>query len=140
MAQCGAAALCADDPPSGGADRFELPGRDQHAAGAARPWCAVPGRSRQGRGQPDVAARQGGLGGMEPAFPGRGDIVRLILDGTVVRVRLDRKATSVSLLVVLGVRSDGQKVLLSVRAMGGESEAAWRAVLDDLIARGLRTP
>ena len=68
------------------------------------------------------------------------DIVRLILDGTVVRVRLDRKATSVSLLVVLGVRSDGQKVLLSVRAMGGESEAAWRGVLDDLIARGLRTP
>jgi len=68
------------------------------------------------------------------------DIVRLILDGTVVRVRLDRKATNISLLVVLGVRSDGQKVLLSVRAMGGESEAAWRGVLDDLIARGLRTP
>src|ERR1700760_2079546 len=36
-------------------------------------------------------------------------IVRLILDGTVVRVRLDRKATSISLLVVLGVREDGQK-------------------------------
>src|SRR6201997_1731149 len=31
-------------------------------------------------------------------------IVRLILDGTIVRVRLDRKATSISLLVVLGVR------------------------------------
>jgi hypothetical protein len=29
-------------------------------------------------------------------------IVRLILDGTVVRVRLDRKATSISLLVGLG--------------------------------------
>jgi len=68
------------------------------------------------------------------------DIVRLILDGTVVRVRLDRKATSISLLVVLGIRGDGQKVLLSVRNMGGESEAAWRGVLDDLIARGLRTP
>jgi putative transposase len=68
------------------------------------------------------------------------DIVRLILDGTVVRVRLDRKATSISLLVVLGVRRDGQKVLLAIRNMGGESEAAWRAVLDDLIARGLRTP
>ena len=37
-------------------------------------------------------------------------VVRLILDGTVVRVRLDRKATSISLLVVLGVRADGQKV------------------------------
>ena len=31
------------------------------------------------------------------------DVVRLILDGTVVRVRLDRKATSISLLVVLGI-------------------------------------
>ena len=68
------------------------------------------------------------------------DIVRLILDGTVVRVRLDRKATSISLLVVLGVRRDGQKVLLSIRNMGGESEAAWRGILDDLVARGLRTP
>src|SRR5512135_11938 len=68
------------------------------------------------------------------------DIVRLILDGTVVRVRLDNKATSISLLVVLGVRRDGQKVLLAVRNMGGESEAAWRALLDDLIARGLKTP
>ena len=85
------------------------------------------------------------------------DMVRLILDGSVVRVRLDRKATNVSLLVVLGVRRDGQKVLLAVRNMGeagsrfqrrsrwnsqrgGKSEAAWRGVLDDLIARGLRSP
>jgi transposase-like protein len=68
------------------------------------------------------------------------DVVRLILDGTVVRVRLDTKATSISLLVVLGVRRDGQKVLLAVKNMGGESEAAWRALLDDLVARGLKTP
>jgi transposase-like protein len=67
-------------------------------------------------------------------------ILRLILDGTVVRVRLDRKATAISLLVVLGVRQDGQKVLLAVKNMGGESEAAWRALLDDLTARGLKTP
>src|SRR6202521_3089425 len=67
-------------------------------------------------------------------------IVRLILDGTVVRVRLDRKATSISLLVVLGVRQDGQKVLLAIKNMGGESTEAWRAVLDDLIQRGLRRP
>ena len=65
---------------------------------------------------------------------------RLILDGTVVRVRLDKKATSISLLVVLGIRRDGQKVLLAVRNMGGESEAAWRALLDDLVARGLKAP
>jgi transposase-like protein len=67
-------------------------------------------------------------------------IVRLILDGTVVRVRLDRKATSISLLVVLGVRADGQKVLLAIKSMGGESAEAWRTVLDDLIRRGLRRP
>jgi putative transposase len=67
-------------------------------------------------------------------------IVRLILDGTVVRVRLDKKATSISLLVALGVRSDGQKALLAIKNMGGESEAAWRALLDNLVARGLKTP
>jgi putative transposase len=67
-------------------------------------------------------------------------IVRLILDGTVVRVRLDRKATSISLLLVLGVRADGQKVLLAIKSMGGESTEAWRTVLDDLIQRGLRRP
>ena len=65
------------------------------------------------------------------------DIVRLILDGTVVKVRLDRKATAISLLIVLGVRRDGQKVVLAIKNMGGESEAAWRAVLDDLISRGM---
>src|SRR5260370_25016295 len=57
-------------------------------------------------------------------------IVRLILDGTVVRVRLDREATSISLLVVMGVRADGQKVLLAIKSMGGESTEAWRTVLD----------
>ena len=67
-------------------------------------------------------------------------IVRLILDGTVVRVRLDRKAASISLLVIIGVREDGQKVLLAVKNMGGESAEAWRSVLDDLIERGLRRP
>ena len=67
-------------------------------------------------------------------------IVRLILDGTVVRVRLDRKATSISLLVVLGVRADGQKVLLAIKSMGGESAEAWRAVFDDLIRRDVRRP
>src|SRR5664280_2285257 len=54
-------------------------------------------------------------------------IVRLILDGTVVRV-------------VLGVRADGQKVLLAIKSMGGESAEAWRTVLDDLIKRGLSAP
>jgi putative transposase len=36
------------------------------------------------------------------------DIVRLILDGTVVRVKIDRRATAVSLLAAIGVRRDGE--------------------------------
>jgi CubicO group peptidase (beta-lactamase class C family) len=61
-------------------------------------------------------------------------VARLILDGTVVRMRLDRKATSISLLVVIGVRSDGQKLLLAVRSMGGESAEAWRAAALAVVA------
>jgi len=68
------------------------------------------------------------------------DIVRLILAGTVVKVRLDRKATATSLLIALGIRRDGQKVVLAIRNLGGESAAAWRAVLDDLTSRGLARP
>ena len=44
-------------------------------------------------------------------------IVRLILDGTGVRVRLDKKAMSISLLVALGARADGQKALLAIKNM-----------------------
>ena len=68
------------------------------------------------------------------------DIVRLILDGTVIKTRLDRKATNISVLAAIGVRRDGQKVLLSIKNMGGESTAAWRQFLDDLDARGLKRP
>jgi transposase-like protein len=68
------------------------------------------------------------------------DIVRLILDGTVVKTRLDRKATNISVLAAVGVRRDGQKVLLAIKNMGGESTAAWGQFLADLDARGLRRP
>lgn len=68
------------------------------------------------------------------------DIVRLILDGTVIKTRLDRKATNISVLAAIGVRRDGQKVLLSIINMGGESKAAWSQFLADLDARGLKRP
>lgn len=68
------------------------------------------------------------------------DIVRLILDGTVIKTRIDRKATNISVLAAIGVRRDGQKVLLAISNMGGESKAAWRQFLDDLDKRGLAKP
>ena len=67
-------------------------------------------------------------------------VVRLILDGTAVKVRLDKRVTAVSLLVALGVRRDGRKVVLAIENMGGESEAAWRQVLEGLASRGLGKP
>ena len=68
------------------------------------------------------------------------DIVRLILDGTVIKTRVDRKVTAISVLAAIGVRRDGQKVLLSIMNMGGESTAAWHQFLDDLDKRGLKAP
>ena len=82
------------------------------------------------------------------------DIVRLILDGTVVKVRLDRKATAISLLIGLGVRRDGQKVVLAIKNMGGGPKplggpflticwrAAWpsRSWSSSMVAKGSRRP
>jgi transposase-like protein len=68
------------------------------------------------------------------------DIVRLIVDGTVVKTRIDKKATNITVLAAIGVRRCGQKVLLAIRNMGGESKAAWSAFLGDLDARGLKRP
>ena len=59
-------------------------------------------------------------------------VMRLILDGTVVHVRLDGQSTALSILVAMGVRPDGQKMLLGLRALAGESEVAWRDLLQNL--------
>ena len=67
-------------------------------------------------------------------------IMRLILDGTMVHVRLDGQSTALSILVAMGVRVDGQKVFLGLRALAGESQAAWRDLLQDLESRGLSRP
>ena len=112
----------------------------EYAPGAARSGSTVPRGGEQGHREPGLAQDQKRLGGMERPLARRRARPRLILDGTAVRVRLDRKATSISLLVVIGVREDGQKVMLAVKNMGGEFAEAWRSVLDDLIDRGLRRP
>src|SRR5260370_338729 len=39
-----------------------------------------------------------------------------------------------------GARGDGEKVVVGVKKRGGEAKEAWRAVLDDLVKRGLRKP
>ena len=66
--------------------------------------------------------------------------VYLYLDGFVVPVRRDGRVTKAPLLIVVGVRESGERMLLAMRIATGESTAGWRSVLEDLVQRGLGTP
>jgi transposase-like protein len=67
-------------------------------------------------------------------------IAWMYLDGIYVRVRCGGRTRSLPVLAVVGVKSDGEKILLALEIRGGESEAAWKGVLDSLIARGMKAP
>ena len=67
-------------------------------------------------------------------------VIYLYLDGFALRVRSAGKVVSVPVLGIVGVLPDGHKHLLALELCGGESFAAWRGCLDDLVARGLRAP
>ena len=58
------------------------------------------------------------------------DIVHPLLEGIMVKTRLHKKAIIISVLMAVGVRGDGQKVLLAIQHMAGESTAAWRQFLE----------
>jgi putative transposase len=67
-------------------------------------------------------------------------IVFLFLDAIAVKVRSDRRVQTLPVLVAYGVHANGDKELLALQLMGSESSAAWRAMVDDLVARGLEAP
>jgi transposase-like protein len=70
-----------------------------------------------------------------------GDVYQILfLDAMMLPVRLARRVVKVPVQAVLGVREDGQKVLLSVEIASSESTASWKAVVEDLAGRGLRSP
>jgi len=68
------------------------------------------------------------------------NVIYVYLDGFAVRVRSAGKVVSVPVLGIVGVLPDGHKHLLALELCAGESFAAWKGCLDDLVARGLRTP
>src|SRR5262245_3860601 len=68
------------------------------------------------------------------------DAIYLYLDGFALRVRSAGRVVSVPVLGVVGVLPDGRKQLLALDLCSGESFAAWKGCLDDLAARGLRSP
>src|SRR4029077_10213824 len=68
------------------------------------------------------------------------DVIFVYFDGFALRVRSAGKVVSVPVLGVVGVLTDGHKHLLALELCGGESFAAWKGCLDDLVARGLPAP
>ena len=123
-----------------GLSRRGLSRRDQHPPRARRVERGVCRAGRQGRGQPRLAQDEGRLGRLECAF---------------ARRRADRAADPRRHSRACPARQKGdldlvargawrarrrQKMLLAIKSMGGEGEAVWRALLDDLVRRGLRTP
>jgi hypothetical protein len=81
------------------------------------------------------------------------DIVRIILDGTVIETRLDKKATTITVLAAIGGRRPSGGIAKRRTAgqwtarrgcfpseIWAESTAAWRQVLDDFDAPGLKRP
>lgn len=66
--------------------------------------------------------------------------VYLYLDAIALRVRLAQKVVTAPVLVVLGVRRDGQKEILDLELLTSEATTAWQGLLEGLSARGLRRP
>ena len=66
------------------------------------------------------------------------EIVYLWLDGVYLKPGLEKEKAA--LLVAIGVKADGHKVVLAVTSGYRESTASWRALLRDLKARGMNEP
>ena len=68
------------------------------------------------------------------------DIRYIYLDGWYPKVRIGKKRERVPVLVVLGVRADGQRVILDMCMAGEESCASWSELIDRLEKRHMNAP
>jgi transposase-like protein len=114
-------------------------GNTRRIRGALQPLLkAAPlSKSAVSRG---IAALKDGLAAWRTRSLADLDVIYVYLDGFAVRVRSAGKVISAPVLGVIGVLPDGCKHLLALELCAGESFAAWKGCLDDLVARGLRAP
>lgn len=68
------------------------------------------------------------------------DIRYVFMDGWYPKVRIGGRRVRVPVLVTLGVRANGERVVLDLRLAGEESAASWREVVTSLVARHLARP
>ncbi len=64
----------------------------------------------------------------------------LFMDGWYPKVRIDKKRVRVPVLVTLGTRHNGERVVIDLRIAGDESSAAWGEVIAALVQRNLGVP
>jgi putative transposase len=64
----------------------------------------------------------------------------LMLDGWYPKVRIGRRRVRVPVLVTLGIKADGQRIVLDMRLVGQETTMAWQEVIEQLVARQLGVP
>src|SRR5713101_2324816 len=67
-------------------------------------------------------------------------IRHLYMDGWYPKVRIDKKRVRVPVLVTLGTRATGERVVIDVRIAGEESSAAWGEVIRALVKRRIGVP
>jgi transposase-like protein len=68
------------------------------------------------------------------------DIRYVFMDGWYPKVRIGGRRERVPVLVTLGVRANGERVILDMRLVGDESAASWTEVVASLAARHLARP
>ena len=71
---------------------------------------------------------------------GEEDLRYVFLDGWYPKVRIGGRRERVPVLVTLGVRANGERVVLDMRLVGEESAASWTEVVASLAARRLARP
>jgi putative transposase len=67
-------------------------------------------------------------------------IRHLSMDGWYPKVRIDKQRVRVPVLVTLGTRADGERVVIDLRIAGEESSAAWGEVINALVKRRIGVP
>jgi transposase-like protein len=68
------------------------------------------------------------------------DVRYVFMDGWYPKVRIGGRRERVPVLVTLGVRANGERVVLDMRLVGEESAASWTEVIANLVARHLARP
>lgn len=68
------------------------------------------------------------------------EVQYLIQDGWYPKVRIGRQRVVVPVLVTLGVKANGQRIIIDLRLAGEESAASWGEVVAGLVRRNIGAP